>query len=42
VSVFLRSVERRFCVPAFLPHVAARSLGQGWPQAIAGGDAKRP
>lgn len=38
-DLFLGSVERRFPVPATVHRAAARSLGQGWPQAIAGGDA---
>ncbi len=37
VTVFLDSVERRFSVPAILFQVVARSLGQGWSNAIAGG-----
>jgi hypothetical protein len=39
VTVFLGSVERRFPIPAMVRCAVARSLGQPWPQAIAGGDA---
>jgi hypothetical protein len=31
--MFLRSVERRFSVPAVVVSAVARSLGQAWPQA---------
>jgi len=40
VSVFLCSVERRFSVPATLSRAVVRSLGQGWPKAIAVGKAR--
>ena len=42
VTVFLGLVERRFSVPAILIQAVARSLDQGWPKAIAEGDAQRP
>jgi len=42
VTVFLGSVERRFSVPATPVRAVARSLGQGWPKAIAVADAQRP
>ena len=41
VTVFLGSVERRFSVPAYICHVAARSLGQAWPQATGEAGAQR-
>jgi hypothetical protein len=40
--MFLGSVKRRFSVPACLLIAVARNLSQGWPQAIAKGDATRP
>jgi hypothetical protein len=42
VTVFLGSVEVGFSVPAVFMQAVARSLGQGWPKVIAGGDAQRP
>ena len=42
MTVLPGPVKRRFSVPVFDRIVVVRGLGQGWPQAIAEGDARRP